>query len=62
MKTYDEIVALLAAAKEDVEKFFVKGNKSAGTRVRKHMQDLKALAQQLRAEVQDAKKSETENA
>lgn len=56
MKTYNEIVALLEAAKEDVDKFFVKGNKSAGTRVRKHMQDLKALAQQLRSEVQDAKK------
>lgn len=57
MKTYNEIVALIEAAREDVDKFFVKGNKSAGTRVRKHMQDLKALAQQLRAEVQDAKKS-----
>jgi hypothetical protein len=57
MKTYNEIVALVEAAKEDIEKFFVKGNKSAGTRVRKHMQDLKALAQQLRSEVQDAKKT-----
>lgn len=57
MKTYNEIVALLEAAREDVDKFFVKGNKSAGTRVRKHMQDLKTLAQQLRSEVQDAKKS-----
>jgi len=56
MKTYNEIVALVEAAKEDMDKFFVKGNKSAGTRVRKHMQDLKALAQQLRSEVQDAKK------
>ena len=55
MKTYNEIVALIEAAREDVDKFFVKGNKSAGTRVRKHMQDLKALAQQMRAEVQDAK-------
>lgn len=56
MNTYNEIVALIAAAKEDVDKFFVKGNKSAGTRVRKHMQDLKALAQQLRTDVQDVKK------
>jgi hypothetical protein len=55
MNTYNELVALLEAAKEDVEKFFVKGNKAAGTRVRKHMQDVKALAQQMRAEVQDAK-------
>ena len=55
MKTYNEIIALLEVAREDVEKFFEKGNKSAGTRVRKHMLDLKALAQQMRAEVQDAK-------
>ena len=60
MKTYNEIVALLEAAREDVDKFFVKGNKSAGTRVRKHMQDLKALAQQLRTEVQDNKKGGAE--
>ena len=55
METYNSIIALIEAAKPDVEKFFAGGNKSAGTRVRKHMQDLKALAQQMRAEVQDAK-------
>ena len=53
METYNSIIALIEAAKPDVEKFFAGGNKSAGTRVRKHMQDLKALAQQLRTEVQD---------
>lgn len=58
MNTYNEMVALLEAAREDVEKFFVKGNKSAGTRVRKHMQDIKGLAQQMRTEVQEAKQPE----
>lgn len=57
MKTYNEIVLLIEAAKEDVEKFFIKDNKAAGTRIRKYMQDLKTLAQQLRNDVQDAKKS-----
>jgi len=57
MKTFNEIVNLVESAKEDVDKFFNKDNKAAGTRVRKYMQDLKALAQQLRADVQDLKKS-----
>ena len=39
----------------DVTKF-VEGNNSAGTRVRKAMQNAKALAQQVRVEVQDQKK------
>ena len=38
----------------DVTKF-VEGNNSAGTRVRKAMQNAKALAQQVRVEVQEQK-------
>ena len=38
----------------DVTKF-VEGNNSAGTRVRKAMQNVKTLAQQVRVEVQDQK-------
>jgi len=41
----------------DVTKF-VEGNNSAGTRVRKAMQNVKALAQQVRVEVQDQKNSQ----
>lgn len=55
METYNKIIALIETAKEDVEKFYVKGNSSAGTRVRKHMQDLKNLAQELRLDVQNVK-------
>ncbi len=40
----------------DVTKF-VEGNNSAGTRVRKAMQNAKALAQQVRVEVQEQKNS-----
>ena len=39
----------------DFEKFYDKGNNAAGTRVRKGMQDLKNLAQEIRLEVQDIK-------
>ena len=38
----------------DAEKF-VEGNNSAGTRVRKAMQNVKNLAQQVRVEVQNQK-------
>ena len=47
----------LATAINDAEKFDA-GNNSAGTRVRKAMQNVKTLAQQVRVEVQDQKNSE----
>jgi hypothetical protein len=56
MEKFEELVALLEQTRADAEKFFEKGNDSAGTRVRVAMQKLKALAQDLRIEVQDAKK------
>jgi len=34
---------------------FSAGNKSAGTRVRKHMQNIKGIAQNIRTEVQETK-------
>lgn len=42
---------------EELEKFYVNGNKRAGTRIRKIMQTLKAAAQEIRNDVQDYKKS-----
>ena len=42
----------------DTEKF-VEGNNSAGTRVRKSMQIIKNLAQQVRVEIQNQKNSIT---
>lgn len=53
---FKKIQELVTVTAEDVEKFFVKGNKAAGTRIRKSMQELKALAQDVRAEVQEFKK------
>ena len=37
---------------------FVEGNNSAGTRVRKVMQTVKSLAQEVRVEVQDQKNAQ----
>jgi hypothetical protein len=51
---YQEMLEMLQAGIDDVEKF-AEGNKSAGTRVRKTMQDVKNLAQAIRVEVQEQK-------
>jgi hypothetical protein len=55
MEKFEQIKALIEQTQGDVEKFFSKGNGTAGTRVRQAMQELKKLAQDLRIEVQDAK-------
>lgn len=45
--------------KQEYEKF-ERGNKSAGTRARKSLQNIKKIAQDLRVAIQDSKKNETE--
>jgi hypothetical protein len=55
MEKFEQIKALIEATQGDIDKFFSKGNSSAGTRVRQAMQELKKLAQDLRVEVQEAK-------
>ena len=51
---YDELQDKINDCQSDVTKF-IEGNNSAGTRVRKAMQTVKALAQEVRVEVQDQK-------
>lgn len=41
--------------KDDFEKFFIKGNKTAGTRIRRVMQEIKKISQEVRNDVQDYK-------
>ena len=55
MKRFDEIRDLVMSLEGDFEKFYDKGNQAAGTRVRKGMQDLKNLSQDIRVEVQNQK-------
>ena len=50
----NDMMQTLIATAVDVEKFH-QGNKSAGTRVRKAMQDIKNIAQEVRVEVQEMK-------
>mgnify|MGYP003579955457 CR=1 FL=1 len=55
MNKFSKVRDLVMSLEADFEKFYEKGNSAAGTRVRKGMQDLKNLAQELRKEVQDMK-------
>ncbi|WP_194973829.1 histone H1 [Aquiflexum lacus] len=55
MSRFSEIKDLILGLEGDFEKFYDKSNQAAGTRVRKGMQDLKNLAQDIRKEVQDKK-------
>lgn len=62
---YDKLVKLLTEEleidgkkydlKDDFDKFFVRGNKTAGTRIRKVMQELKKVSQEVRDDVQEYK-------
>jgi hypothetical protein len=54
---FDKLQDVINDCQTDVSKF-VDGNNSAGTRVRKAMQTVKALAQNVRVEVQDQKNSQ----
>ena len=53
-RMYNQMLVNLEQGISDLEKFN-DGNKAAGTRVRKNMQDIKNLAQQVRVEVQEMK-------
>jgi hypothetical protein len=51
---FDELQNVINDCQSDVTKF-IEGNNSAGTRVRKSMQAVKKMAQDIRVEVQDQK-------
>ena len=52
---YNDMKSMLEDAEDDFKKFYDKGNKAAGTRIRKAMQDIKAKAQDIRNDVQEKK-------
>ncbi|MCG2588444.1 histone H1 [Rhodohalobacter sulfatireducens] len=58
MSRIEEVQNLVAELSEDLDKFYEKGNKAAGTRARKQLQELKKLSQDIRVEIQDIKNKE----
>jgi hypothetical protein len=57
MEKFNELESLVASMKEDITKFYEKSNKAAGVRVRKTLQDVKAIAQAIRVEISEQKKA-----
>jgi len=55
MEKFEKLKGIVSAIEADAQKFYDGGNGAAGTRVRKAMQDLKSLAQDIRAEVTEMK-------
>ncbi|MDZ7681820.1 MAG: hypothetical protein U5J63_08970 [Fodinibius sp.] len=55
MSRLDEIKGIITGIEDDMVKFYEKGNKAAGTRARKGLQNLKKLSQEVRLEIQDIK-------
>jgi hypothetical protein len=59
---YDQLLKLLTEEieiegkkynlKDDFEKFFIRGNKTAGTRIRRVIQEVKKASQEIREDVQ----------
>ena len=58
MQEYDTLKRLVQEADEDVAKA-IGGNKAAGTRVRKKMQEIKAAAQEVRKKVLEGREGES---
>jgi hypothetical protein len=51
MENFNELKETLLALEEDATKFYDKGNKAAGVRLRKGLQDIKSLSQTIRQDV-----------
>ncbi len=59
MQEYETLVRLVAEAKDDVDKA-TGGNRAAGTRVRKKMQEIKSAAQNVRIKILEGREGEAD--
>lgn len=58
MNRFEQVKEMILSLEADFDKFYDKKNQAAGTRIRKGMQELKNVAQEIRLEVQDIKNKE----
>jgi len=58
LETYEALKSQIASIEDDVKKA-AGGNRAAGTRVRKEMQDIKNLAQDLRKKILEGREGES---
>lgn len=57
MSRIDQMKSLIEELEPDMNKFYEKSNKAAGTRARKTLQEIKKVSQDIRLEIQDMKNS-----
>ena len=55
MEKFENLVQSVKNLETDFEKFYVKGQDAAGTRLRKGLSDLRKQAQEVRKDIQDVK-------
>ncbi len=55
IEKFNELQTAITGMADDIDKFYTKKNKVAGTRARKTLQKLKNLAQELRVDIQKVK-------
>ena len=55
MKKFEELKWLVSSIESDAAKFYEKGNKTAGTRLRNGLQQIKSIATDIRKEVTEIK-------
>ncbi len=55
MDKFESLVQAVKNLETDFEKFYVKGQAAAGTRLRKGLSDLRRLSQDIRKDVQEVK-------
>jgi|TARA_R110000744_G_scaffold219781_2_gene338499 hypothetical protein len=54
---FAKIKEIVTSIDDDVQKFYEKGNKSAGVRARVGLQDIKKIAQSIRLDISQIRKS-----
>jgi hypothetical protein len=57
MNRIEQMKNLISELEPEMTKFYEKGNKAAGTRARKQLQEIKKVSQEIRLEIQDWKNS-----
>ena len=60
MEKFENLVQAVKNLETDFEKFYVKGQAAAGTRLRKGLSDLRKHAQEIRKDIQEVKASRKE--
>jgi hypothetical protein len=61
MNRYQDLLELVQTFEKDFVKFYIKGNKTAGIRLRRNMQALRGFAKLIRDEVQEMNKEGIKN-